>query len=91
MAVNNIGKVFKEAMSKYITKGHPLEKIVNQHTTKLSYSCMPSMATKIGGHNNKIIKNNEQEEGRQCDCPKTKGGSKFDCKWGKTYLKAGLI
>ena len=70
----NIGKTFKEALEKHIPRGHPLYPVINIHNTKLSYSTMPCMASKIGSQNNKLEKNNiQQETCRECDCPKTRG------------------
>ena len=33
-------------------KGHPLHKIFNKNTLKVSYLCMPNLGSKISAHNN---------------------------------------
>ena len=38
-------------------KIHPLHKIFNRHTLKLSYSCMPNMKSTIASHNKSILSN----------------------------------
>ena len=52
-----------------------MEKIINRHTLKLSYSCMPNMKTIIAGHNAKILRKtggNKEEEPKGCNCQKSK-------------------
>ena len=56
--IKNMRKTFKEALDKHIPKGHQLAKAINQHTCKLSYSSMLSMASKIGSSNNRVKNNN---------------------------------
>ena len=83
LAIKHIGKTFKEALNQCIPRGHPLYPVINEHTTKLSYSTMPNMAMKIGGQNNRVERDSYKKEGgRECDCPKTKGGNPFKCPWG---------
>ena len=92
MCKYNIGVCFKKALSTHIPKSHILYPAINVHTTKLSYSTMPSMGSKIGAHNKKVEKNNEaKKETRDCSCPKTKKGKPFSCPWEGTCLQEGLI
>ena len=60
---------------------------------KLSYSTKPSMASKIGAHNNKVEANNEELGGeeRLCSCPKTKGGFPFACEWGGKCMEGNTV
>ena len=51
----NIGRKFLELIDKNFPKGHPLHQICNRSTLKLSYSCMPNMASAIKGHNKSIL------------------------------------
>ena len=93
MAKENIGKVFKTALAKYIPKGHPLNKIMNEHTIKLSYSTTANMASKMGSHNNKVENTNSEEKTpkRICSCPKTKAKQKFQCQFEGKCLEEGVI
>ena len=43
--------------NKCFSQNHPLHKIFNRHTLKLSYSCMPNMKTIIASHNKNILSN----------------------------------
>ena len=47
----NIGKEFFRLLSKYFPSHHKLRKIYNKNSVKLSYSCMPNVATIISSHN----------------------------------------
>ena len=47
---------------------HPLRKIFNRNTIKVSYSCMPNFSQVINRHNSKIKKQNETEDIPGCNC-----------------------
>ena len=49
-----VGMEFIRAIYDSFPKGHPLRPICNHHTLKHSYSCMPSMESKIKRHNKKV-------------------------------------
>ena len=70
----NLGRKFLNVVDKCFTKTHPLYKIFNRHTLKLSYSCMPNMKTIIVSHNKKIIsesnKTTTQQPEKNCNCRK---------------------
>ena len=71
----NIGKAFIQIIKQSFPPGHPLRKIYNTNTLKLSYSCMPNVKNVIDGHNKKIRdeskKNKEQEsQEKTCYCRK---------------------
>ena len=51
----NIGHKFLQAMDEYFPSHHPLHKIFNRNTLKLSYSCMPNVKCLISSHNKSII------------------------------------
>ena len=40
-----IGIIFMKALDSSFPDGHPLKRILNRHTVKLSYRTMPNMAT----------------------------------------------
>ena len=53
--------------------GHPLRKIINRHTVKISYRTMPNIAQIVLRHNHQLIKQQQPEtpeEARKCSCPK---------------------
>ena len=51
-----IGKKFFHILDTTIPPGHPLHKIFNRHTVKLSYSTMPNMLKRISVHNSRVSK-----------------------------------
>ena len=68
----NIGYKFLQAIDECFPSHHPLHKIFNRNTLKLSYSCMPNVKCIISSHNKSII-NKElntmtDQTGDQCNC-----------------------
>ena len=51
----NIGSKFLRIIDKCFPPSHPLRKICNRNTLKLSYSCMPNVATIISSHNKRLL------------------------------------
>ena len=47
---------------------HPLRKIFNKNTLKLSYSCMPNLAQKISAHSKSVLKLNPSAPKKPCNC-----------------------
>ena len=67
----NIGKTFLQILDRNFPPHHRLHKIINRNTVKISYSCMPNMATHISSHNRKILqetKKLQHPNPRTCDC-----------------------
>ena len=64
----NVGKVFFSLMDKHFPPHHKLFKICNKLNVKLSYSCMPNMASIINKHNRKILNNNDNFKPPPCNC-----------------------
>ena len=62
----NLGREFLKLIDEHFPQNKPrkdkLEKIINRHTIKLSYSGMQSMERIISSHNTKIL-----NEGREDD------------------------
>ena len=58
----NVGKSFLRTVERSIPPGHPLHKIFNQNTQKLSYSCMPNVRN--------IIDNQREKSTKSCNCRK---------------------
>ena len=69
----NLGRKFLFIVGKYFPKKHPLHKIFNRHTLKLSYSCMPNMKS-IMSHNKTVLSNYTStpatEHVKECNCRK---------------------
>ena len=73
----NIGQLFLKLIDKCFTNRHPLSKIFNRNTLKLSYSCMPNMKAIIATHNKQKLESNhppQQQQMQECNCRK-----KEDC------------
>ena len=51
----NLGRKFLLIVAKCFPKNHPLNKIFNRHTLKLSYSSMPNMKAVISWHNKNML------------------------------------
>ena len=74
----NLGREFLKLLDKHfpqkIKRKDKLEKIINRHTIKLSYSGTQSMGKIISSHNAKILKERKEEEeiSDPCNC---KGGT----------------
>ena len=73
---SNLGKQFLTIINTSFPKYHPLSKIFNRNTLKLSYSCMPNLKSKIDKHNKSVYNssqevagnNNSQNQPRTCNC-----------------------
>ena len=63
-----IGKQFFKALDECFPIGHKLRKIFNRNTVKLSYSCMPNVATIVNCNNNSSLKQNNQKKVDKCNC-----------------------
>ena len=50
---SNLGKQFLRIVTEVFTSSHPLRKIFNKDSVKLSYSCLPNMGTKILANTNR--------------------------------------
>ena len=88
----NLGKKFLGIIDKCFPPNHPLNKIFNRHTLKLSYSCMPNMKTIISAHNKKILSQDTatpgptQQQERTCNCRK-----KPECPLEGKCLQANVV
>ena len=87
----NLGKKFLGIIDKCSPPIHPLHKIFNRHTLKLSYSCMLNMKTIISTHNKKILLQGTATLGptqqeRTCNCRK-----KPECLLESKCLQANVV
>ena len=65
----NIGEKFLKLINKCFPKSHPLSKIINRNTIKVSYKCMPNFKSKIARHNQKLLNNQEEQNTNHgCNC-----------------------
>ena len=66
----NIGKVFMRLVEKNFPVHHKFRKLFNKNNVKVSYCCMPSMASIVHKHNSKVLNDQEVQSDKQCSCPK---------------------
>jgi len=70
----NLGRKFLNIMDRCFPNGHPLHKIFNKHTLKLSYSCILNMKSIISSHNKALLSNYHQSQTqtnvKECNCRK---------------------
>ena len=66
-----VAATFLELVKKCFHSNHPLHKIFNRNTLKVSYSCLPNFSQVINSHNTKIRKENQASDNPSCNC---KGG-----------------
>ena len=65
----NLGNKCLSIVDKYFPKNHPLNKIFNRCTLKLSYSCMPNMKTIIASHITPNKKPHSSNCRQKVECP----------------------
>ena len=65
----NIGHKFLKAIDGCFPSSHPLHKILNRNTLKLSYSCMPNMHNLISAHNKLILAKHQQHQMQRMQLP----------------------
>jgi hypothetical protein len=66
---SNIASDFLKLLDRCFPHGHPLRKILNRNTVKVSYSCTPNMEKIISSRNAKLLTTPPPEE-RTCCCPR---------------------
>ena len=64
----NVGRKFLHIIETCFPPTHPLHKIFNRHTLKLSYSCMPNVKQHIDSHNRHILNQNRQDTSTTTNC-----------------------
>ena len=85
----NIGKQFLNIVKTCFDLNHPLRKIFNSQSLKLSYSCMPNLKSKIDMHNKRILNNDKPIEPnnlKKCNCR-----VKNDCPLENNCLQKGIV
>ena len=70
----NLGRKFINIINRCFPNEHPVHKIFNKHTLKLSYSCMPDIKSIISSHNKAVLSNfyqsQTQTNDKECNCRK---------------------
>lgn len=66
----NIGHEFLKIIKQSFPQSHPLGRLFNKNTVKLSYSCMPNLKNIIDGRNKTLLNdsNNDDINNKQCNC-----------------------
>ena len=64
----NIGQKFLEIVKSTFHEKHPLFKICNRNTMKISYSCLPNMRNEISRQNKDILRPKTKDTGPLCNC-----------------------
>ena len=64
----NVGGKFLKLIDKHFPKYHPLRKILNRSTVKVSYKCMPNIRQQISRHNQCVKKAEEVQTQPGCNC-----------------------
>ena len=67
----NVGQTFLKIIDEEFPADHPLHKIFNRNTVKISYSCMPNIKQTIDGHNKSTLSTAFTTNCPDvCSCPK---------------------
>ena len=83
----NIGQTFLNIIDDEFPAGHPLHKIFNRNTVKISYSCMPNIKQTIDGHNKtKLSQTATTSEESTCNCR-----NKEECPMSKMFGRVHCI
>ena len=83
----NIGSKFLKIIDTCFPPSHPLHKILNRNTLKISYKCMPNISRAISKHNSEVTKPVSDQSETGCNC---RGGTD-SCPVGGTCLTTSVI
>ena len=64
----NIGRIFLQLTDKHFLQHHKYRKLFNRNNIKISYSCMPNMASVIRNHNTSLLKDPTPTDMKECSC-----------------------
>ena len=78
---SNIGRIFLHLIVKHYSRQHKYHKLFNRNNIKISYSCMPNIASVIQNHNTSLLKNPIPTDIKESSCCQ-----KADCPLDKKYL-----
>ena len=83
----NIGAKFLKIIDQCFPTNHPLAKIFNRNTIKISYRCMPNMSQTLSKHNSKVNRNLTQGPPLGCNCQ----GGLAKCPVGGACQTVGVV
>ena len=64
----NIGRIFLWLIDKHFPRNHKYRKLFNRNSVKITYSCMPNMASVIRNHNTNLLKDTTPTDIKECSC-----------------------
>ena len=82
----NIGRIFLRFIDKPFPRHHKYRKLVIRSNIKISYSCMPNMASVIRNHNTSLLKDPSPTNIKECSCRQ-----KTECLLDKNCLSGYLV
>ena len=84
----HVGAKFLKLIDKHFPPGTPLHPVLNRNTVKVSYKCLPNMASILAKNNSKVLKsqNGQAQENEKCNCR-----NKNDCPLPGKCLISGVI
>jgi hypothetical protein len=92
-----VGAKFLKLLDDCFPEDHPLHKIFNSNTVKISYKTTPNMGQILTGHNTHITKTNKQQEQpedvveRSCNCKTKKDPMGEKCPLGNKCLHSAIV
>ena len=82
----NIGAKFLRLIDDCFPPRHPLRKIFNRNTIKLSYRCTPNIGKVISARNAKLLADPPAQDDKTCSCTRNK-----ECPLGKKCLSKNIV
>ena len=84
----NVGAKLLTLLDKHFPFGHPLHSLLNRKTVKVSYKCLPNMASILAKNNSKVLNANQGPNAldEKCNCRK-----KEECPMPGKCLTPALI
>ena len=64
----NIGRIFLRFIYKHFRRHHKYRKLIIRSNIKISFSCMPNMASVIRNHNTSLLKGPTPADMKKCGC-----------------------
>ena len=78
-------------IGRHFSKDHKYHKLFNRNTIKISYFCMSNIADRIKGHNNKILKQQQQHSSIEKQQQTCNSRRKSECPLNGNCLQSGLV
>ena len=71
----NVGAKFLRIISRNFPADHPLHKVINKNTVKVSYRCMPNLKKQIDRHNSQVLNTRANLTDAGCNCQVNRRGA----------------